>query len=114
MAKKVSKVKFFQKTAYPVRYYIVDYTAAVIHIKHKKEDALTASDVKSIAFRDVRSVYGPRPGQLKPTDCQDPWVFAFYVETVARKFQLYAQTESEKQMWIAGFEYLIKSTREVQ
>ena len=46
MVKKVQKQKFFQKTAYPVRYFVIDYTSAVIHIKHNKDDMPTDKNSK--------------------------------------------------------------------
>jgi hypothetical protein len=38
LKKKVDKEKIFQKKLYPKRYFIIDYTRAVIQIKHKLDD----------------------------------------------------------------------------
>jgi hypothetical protein len=36
------------------------------------------------------------------------------VKTITRTFALYAATFEERRMWMAGFDYLIKSTAIVQ
>jgi hypothetical protein len=36
-----------------------------------------------------------------------------FVKTISRIYELYTATEEEREMWFAGFTYVLKSTREV-
>jgi len=40
-----------------------------------------------------------------------PFIYYFYVHISDRTFTLYACSEAEKNLWITGFDYLIKSTK---
>ena len=46
--------------------------------------------------------------------CCPKFRFPFFVKTLDRTFEFYAATEVERQMWMAGFDYCIKSTKIVQ
>jgi hypothetical protein len=50
LKKKVDKEKIFQKKLYPKRYFIIDYTRAVIQIKHKLDDKKEEKKRKHCAF----------------------------------------------------------------
>ena len=89
MVKKVNKVKFFQKTAYPIRYFIIDYTSAVMHIKHNKDDAITDKNTKQVHFRDIKDVRMPSEEiekQIRNKDSLVNWKYPFFVDTVERPF----------------------------
>ena len=46
--------------------------------------------------------------------CSKKFQHPFFVKTTQRTFALYAATFEERRMWMAGFDYLIKSTAIVQ
>ena len=46
--------------------------------------------------------------------CCPKFAFPFFVKTTERVFEFFAATEEEREMWMAGFDYCIKSTRVVQ
>ena len=46
--------------------------------------------------------------------CSIKFKYPFFVKTTERLFELYASTTEERTMWIAGFNYVIVSTNEVQ
>lgn len=96
------------------RYYIVDFSSATMFIKEeytqKKEEA------KKIAFREILEVIEPS-GEfeikaIKNAPKNHP--YPFYLKTKDRTLVLYCQKMEERNMWIDGFNYVVKSTREVQ
>jgi hypothetical protein len=87
-----------------------------MHIKHSKDDGISDKNTKQVHFRDIKDVRLPSEEiekQIKSKDSLVNWQFPFFVDTGERPFQLYTQSEPERRMWVAGFEYLCKSTREV-
>jgi hypothetical protein len=46
--------------------------------------------------------------------CSKKFQHPFFVKTKDRNFALYAATFEERRMWMAGFDYLVKSTTIVQ
>ena len=46
--------------------------------------------------------------------CSKKYNFPFFVKSVDRMFELYASTKHERFLWMSAFDYLIKSTAEVQ
>ena len=42
------------------------------------------------------------------------YVLPFFVKTTDRVFELYTSTPDEREMWMAGFQYILISTKEVQ
>ena len=73
-------------------------------------------DVKSIPFREILECYEPATSQeefLKAT-CSKKFQFPFFLKTKSRHFLLFASTHEERRMWLAGFQYVILSTKEVQ
>ena len=59
LRKFVEKVKFFQKSVHPKRYFMVDFQSAILTIKHDK-DSKDASDIKKVLFRDILDCYLPK------------------------------------------------------
>ena len=60
--KKVEKLKFFQKTAFPKRYMIIDFSGHTIYIKHQHSDPNEDSrNSKPIEFRDILGTMVPDP-----------------------------------------------------
>lgn len=119
LRKFVEKVKFFQMTLHPKRYFIIDFTIASIIICHEKP---TKAQLKSpeeqkdwliMPFRDITDCYPPQQvidGKSLPNN----WPFPFYLQTQRRLFVLCAKRADERKMWIAGFRYVIASTVTVQ
>jgi hypothetical protein len=60
------------------------------------------SNLKSIPFRDILGT--------RKFDSSD----IFILETKDRNFELHCYSNYDRDMWIVGFDYLIKSTIEVQ
>lgn len=68
-------------------------------------------------FRDILSAYLPTDAcdeMLRKLASGSQYVFAFFVKTSDRVFELYASTPDEREMWMAGFKYILISTKEVQ
>jgi hypothetical protein len=111
LRKFVQKVKFFQKTVHPKRYWVIDFQTAIMTIQKEKEDK-HQSENKKILFRDILDCYLPK------TDIEDQlpknWEHAIYLQTRDRLFVLCARTEEDRNMWMAGFRYLLASTLTVQ
>jgi len=77
---------------------------------------IIGSSTKQIQFREVKSC------SLTPTEDMNRGIpmppkgifqHFFFVITIDRVFTLYASSEEERNIWLAGFDYLIKSTHQV-
>ena len=82
------------------------------HIKEEDE-----KKVKQIAFAHIQKCYIPTPKNVIKIMEDIPsktFKYPFIVKTIERMFLLFAPTEQERDMWIAGFEYIIVSTMQVQ
>ena len=117
LRKFVQKVRFFQKSLYPKRYFVIDFTIAKMFIK--KDRALEAgpndtptSDVKVLPFRSILDCSKPCVTSI-PSDVPKKWRHLFMLRTIDRVFTLFAQSENEVDIWMAGFIYVITSTRTV-
>ena len=67
----------------------------------------------TIPFRSVTDCFKPlkeQPKELLPSD----WKYPFSVNTQDRTYILFAPTNIERKMWMAGFAYVITSTKTVQ
>ena len=66
-----------------------------------------------VAFRDVQDCYLPSLENERELQrsCSKKFMFPFYVVMQKRKYELYAGSEIDRKMWVAGFEYLIKSSK---
>jgi UDP-galactopyranose mutase len=69
-----------------------------------------------IPFRNIKESFLPLPEYEEKIKkiCSKKYNFPFFVKTVDRLFELYASEEKERTLWMAAFDYLIKSTNEVQ
>ena len=47
-------------------------------------------------------------------DASKNYKYPFFLVTEKRQWQLWTTSEEEKKMWLAGFMYIITSTKEVQ
>ena len=128
LRKTVSAVSVFQRDVFPRRYFIVDFTQAVIYITHHQEfggenmywnkrlnryvakpfHQLLEEDEKKIVlpFRSVIDVHQPStclPQSVVPKD----WEYPFSLHTIDRRYVLFAPSNDERKMWMAGFEYVI-------
>lgn len=116
LRKRVQEVKFFQRNLYPKRYHIIDFTKAQMLIQNSKTQT-DPSKIKRVPFRDIQSAYLPTDGcdkMLRKLASGSQYVFAFFVKTTNRVFELYTSTPDEREMWMAGFKYILISTKEVQ
>ena len=119
LRKFVEKVKVFQRSLHPKRFFAIDFTIASVVISPDKP---TAEEMKKMdlnkdwivmPFRDILECYPPMQvidGRSLPNN----WPFPFYLKTVHRLYILCARTANERKMWIAGFRYVIASTLTVQ
>ena len=115
LKKKVDKEKLFQKKLYPKRYFIVDYTRAMIQIKHKLDDN-NAENTTLIPFRDVKMCCKPQfkvEMQIKEVCCPK-YNNPLYLWVNDRMYELFTRLSEEREMFLSGFQYVIISTREVQ
>lgn len=73
--------------------------------------------MKRVPFRDIHNAYLPTEQNdktLRKLASSSQYVFAFFVKTANRVFELYTSTPDEREMWMAGFRYILISTKEVQ
>jgi hypothetical protein len=42
------------------------------------------------------------------------WEFNFFIKTNSREYSLFANKHGEREIWMAGFKYVIASTKTVQ
>lgn len=119
LRKFVEKVKLFQKTMHPKRYFMIDFTIASIIIcpdkptKQQLKEPEANKDWKILPFRDITDCYPPQQiidGRSLPNN----WPYPFYLQTLGRLYILCARRSDERKMWIAGFRYVIASTVTVQ
>jgi|APSaa5957512535_1039671.scaffolds.fasta_scaffold230981_1 hypothetical protein len=118
LKKFVEKVKVFQMSIYPMRYFLIDFTSANIYIKHDKNVKIKNNDpknskVKVIPFRSVKDCYLAR-SDVSNMSLPKGWQHAFYVVTIDRLYVLCSPSDEERKMWMAGFRYVIASTLTVQ
>lgn len=116
LRKRVSEIKFFQKNLFPKRYHIIDFTKAQMIIQSKPLQT-DLTKIKRIPFRDIYNAYLPTEENdkiLRKLSSGSSYVFPFFVKTPDRIFELYTSTPDERNMWMAGFKYILISTREVQ
>ena len=111
LRKFVEKVKFFQKSVHPKRYFVVDFQSAIMTIKHER-DSKDPSDIKRILFRDILDCYLPK--KLNNQAMPKGWEHGMYLQTRERLFFLCAKCEEDRNMWMSGFRYLLASTVTVQ
>ena len=84
--------------------------------RNEKEIAqLLEEDEKKIVlpFRSVMDVHQPStclPQSVVPKD----WEYPFSLHTIDRRYVLFAPSNEERKMWMAGFKYVISSTQTVQ
>jgi len=106
MKKKCHNDSIFKKS-YLKRFYTLDFGNAMMFVK----------DSETIPFRDITRVYMPQFGMddvFKNAINSKTFLFPFFLKTGGRITELYAASEEERKMWVAGFEYVIKSTKIIQ
>ena len=111
LKKRVSEVKLFQTKVFPTRYYIIDFATAQLLMMSKATDK--EQDRVIIPFRSIKESFLPLPEyevKIKKI-CSKKYNFPFFVRTVDRLFELYSSQDSERTVWMAAFDYLIKSTQ---
>ena len=81
----------------------------MMYIKHSIFDTSSGKNTKAFHFREFKSVSMPEDLIIDSAvkDKLLKYKYPFCVETTERPFKLYTQTDQERHMWIAGFEYLI-------
>lgn len=111
LRKFVEKIKFFQTTIYPKRYFMIDFQQAFLNIQTDRIEK-NKSKIKVVWFRDILDCYLPK----KDVQHQLPenWEHCFYLQTRERMFILCAQAAEDRNMWMSGFRYIIASTVTVQ
>ena len=76
------------------------------------ENCKKAEKWKTVLFRDILDVYVPKE-PIKHTMPKN-WQHGLYLQTTERLFFLCAKSEEDRNMWMAGFRYLLASTLTVQ
>lgn len=69
--------------------------------------------IKNILFREILKVYKPQASAdatLRKLASGSQYIYPFFVKTTVRQFELYTSSEEEREMWVAGFRYVIVST----
>lgn len=114
LKKRVQKLKFWQKGEYNKRFFILDFTIANIQIKTTKEET-NKENIKKVPFRNIISCYLPNAKSEERIRqvCSKTYRFPFFLKTLDRMYELCSSSEEERNMWIAGFSYIIVSTSQV-
>lgn len=90
---------FFSK--FTKRWFVLDTKNAIFTYTTGKGK----SEQKAIPLREFMNVEEPtESGEKRPKG----WEFEFIVVTQSRNFQLFAQTQEEKQLWIDAFQEILK------
>ena len=78
-----------------------------------KSNLFAKAKTIDIPFREVQDCYLPSLDNEKELQrsCSRKFMMPFYVVMQKRKYELYAGSEIDRKMWVAGFEYLIKSSK---
>ena len=97
MKKFVDKVKLFQRSVHPKRYFLIDFTSANLYIrkdpwKDKTIKIGQDAETKTIPFRSVTDVYLPK-GEIHQTALPKKWKWPFYVQTDDRTYVLCAPSD---------------------
>jgi hypothetical protein len=74
----------------------------------KDKENKNPKENKKVLFRDILDCYLPK----EDIDDQLPkgWEWSIYLQCRERLFVLCAKTEEDRNMWMAGFRYLLAST----
>lgn len=112
LKKFVEKVKLFQMSLYPKRYFFIDFQLALMYIQKSSTQNQKDKDVKKILFRDILDCYLPK--RNVSLDLPGDWKHVFYLKTNERTFILCAKCQDDRNMWMSGFRYIIASTLTVQ
>jgi hypothetical protein len=99
---------------------LINYSKAIFVIIQNKEclnkRKYMERDAKIIPFRNIIECFLPtekyEEGAKKM--CSKKYQYPFFLSTVDRMFELYTAQDDERRMWVTCFNYLIKSTKEVQ
>ncbi len=67
------------------------------------------NNTKLIPFRDIKNCYFYKETHTDPIG-MGTYKFGFRVDTDTKIHQLYAETEVERNLWVAAFNYIIIST----
>lgn len=110
LRKFVQQVKIFQRSLHPKRYFLVDFQAAMLLIMREK--GAGEKDTTSVFFRDIVDCYLPKKDMKD--ELPKNWKQVFYLKTSERLYILLAKTLEDRNMWMAGFRYIIASTYTVQ
>lgn len=116
LRKRVAECKIFQRSKHPKRFFVVDFRTGTISVYHT-EDEYKQSNLnrKDILFRDIKQLtLFSKEAEKKYEVASKNYRFPFIVNTNERKFELFASSEEERQMWVVGFQYILISTSEVQ
>ena len=112
LKKFVEKVKLFQMSLYPKRYFVIDFQLAILQIQKDKKVKFDDPNNKKVLFRDILDCYLPKKDVSY--DLPGKWKHVFYLKTTERIYILCAKCEEDRNMWMAGFRYIIASTVTVQ
>lgn len=116
LRKRVQQNKLFQRSKHPKRYFAINFQLGTINVYHTEENYKKKDpDSIEILFRDVQRLltFGKAAEQQYEVASKN-FRSPFIVQTTQRKFELFASSEEERKMWIAGFQYILVSTSEVQ
>ena len=90
---------------------MIDYTKAVVIVK-KEENS---TDSQKIPFREFTEVipFNEEKTKASLAHCHKNYKYGFWLKSNVRNMELFCNAEDEREMWMAGFKYVILSTRKV-
>lgn len=116
LKKRAKEKSFFKQKLYYLRYFLIDYQTGNIYIATHVEYMGNFNNCTKIPFGGVLDC--SQPSELEEISLQKEmsktYCYPFYVKTNERDFTLCAASEEERQMWMAGFKYVMISTKQVQ
>ena len=105
--KKLKNVTAFYKKDLIKRFFIIDFNLQSFFVK---EERIT-ENVTLISFNDLLSVDFCT---LEKNNKSKTFSKPFLVKLKGRDYELYAGSNIERELWMAAFDYAIKSTKVVQ
>ena len=96
LVKMVDKINFFQKTPYPKRYFVIDYSSGMVIIKHNYNVLNSYTNNTTIPFRDFIAVSPRGYDNVTNNHSKKPYIYPFFVKTINRTYLLFGSSDDER------------------